>query len=373
MRYEFGSRTRNVNRSLALLALTLCGIASCSGESPELERWEIPGGLLPELSAAYFDGMKMAEDEIEPGPVAFNSGEVGPEGIYRLLGHAHHARMRERSSQLTLRLITEFPEWALGAVESLPPGYGSEEKRARKEAAQLWEQHLVKDPENLVLIRNAARHQFYDHNSNAQRLLEKGESLAPDDPYWPFQLGRLLTRIDDPTFPGGEEQLAEGLAAFERTLDRIAALGLRPPERVWLGVSKASFKAGDLPRAKSAARNALVSIKLLATESPHRRLDDSTHTAHTLLGLVALRHGRTEAGERHLLMSARVEGSPVLCSFGPKMCLADELLAENRRGAVLEYFKLCSEFWDSPKVDRWIEELRTGGVPHLGANPLARL
>ena len=48
---------------------------------------------------------------------------------------------------------------------------------------------------------------------------------------------------------------------------------------------------------------------------------------------------------RHLIESAQTEGSPVLCSFGPRMVLAKELLGRGETEVVLQYLKLCSAFW----------------------------
>lgn len=42
-----------------------------------------------------------------------------------------------------------------------------------------------------------------------------------------------------------------------------------------------------------------------------------------------------------------VVGSPQLKSFGPSMGLAKELVRDGEKEAVIEYLKLCAQFWES--------------------------
>jgi len=81
-----------------------------------------------------------------------------------------------------------------------------------------------------------------------------------------------------------------------------------------------------------------------------------------MLGRVALVQGDIDTAESELLAAARVPGSPQLASFGPNMQLAFELLQAGRREAVLEYFRLCGDFWEmsrsqlrvcSTEVGKW--------------------
>lgn len=59
--------------------------------------------------------------------------------------------------------------------------------------------------------------------------------------------------------------------------------------------------------------------------------------------------------------------SPALNSFGPRFDLATALLAKGERGAVIEYLRLCSRFWEGRKttLERWVADIQAGGQPHL--------
>ena len=54
------------------------------------------------------------------------------------------------------------------------------------------------------------------------------------------------------------------------------------------------------------------------------------------------------------------------------MSLAKDLLEIGEREVVLEYFKLCSRFWDSDRakdtLDKWGVLAAAGRIPDFGAN-----
>lgn len=107
---------------------------------------------------------------------------------------------------------------------------------------------------------------------------------------------------------------------------------------------------------------------------------NAVHHAHTVLGQVELARGNPAAAEIELLESGRTPGSPQLNSFGPSMALAEQLLEMGRSEAVLEYLKLCKDFWcpddgETTSVDQtrrtldtWIFLVEDGRVPDFGAN-----
>ena len=72
------------------------------------------------------------------------------------------------------------------------------------------------------------------------------------------------------------------------------------------------------------------------------------------------------------MKAGRSPGSPQMDSFGPNMTLAHELLLAGRTDAVLEYFALCSNFWDPKfsKLDEWSAHVRESRIPEFGANLL---
>jgi hypothetical protein len=70
----------------------------------------------------------------------------------------------------------------------------------------------------------------------------------------------------------------------------------------------------------------------------------------------------------HLLASAETTGSPVLCSFGPSMELARELLGRGERDVVLRYLERCSSFWKhgAEQLSRWAAAIERNEAPDFG-------
>lgn len=92
---------------------------------------------------------------------------------------------------------------------------------------------------------------------------------------------------------------------------------------------------------------------------------DAYFDAHMTLGLIALHNDDVATAKLELLESARMNGSPVLSSFGPDMGLAEELLRKGESGTVLEFIDQCRGFWKmgSAQLDGWAETIRKGGIP----------
>ncbi len=52
------------------------------------------------------------------------------------------------------------------------------------------------------------------------------------------------------------------------------------------------------------------------------------------------------------------------------MGLAKELLREGEKEAVIEYLKLCAQFWESGRgqLTKWIDIIEANGEPDFGSN-----
>lgn len=99
---------------------------------------------------------------------------------------------------------------------------------------------------------------------------------------------------------------------------------------------------------------------------------NAVHKAHIVLGRVALREGNVSQAKGHLLQAGQTPGSPQLDSAGPNMTLARDLLLAGEREGVLDYFALCSEFWETDfgSLDYWTWQVRQGEMPSFGGNLL---
>ena len=90
---------------------------------------------------------------------------------------------------------------------------------------------------------------------------------------------------------------------------------------------------------------------------------DDVYVAHTTLGLLALRENDLASAKGHLLDSAKVEGSPVLGSFGPDPALAKALLERGERKTVLFFLEEIGRFWKDERQVRWAKAVRDGNTP----------
>lgn len=138
----------------------------------------------------------------------------------------------------------------------------------------------------------------------------------------------------------------------------------------WVALADAAMKNvedGELEEGKSEAQELL----RLAPKYPKDwNFGNAIHKGNLVLGRVALRAGDTEGAKKFLLEAGKTPGSPHLNSFGPNMTLAKELLEKGESAAVLEYFQLCSTFWEMgrEKLREWSGLVKKGVVPDFGAN-----
>jgi hypothetical protein len=109
----------------------------------------------------------------------------------------------------------------------------------------------------------------------------------------------------------------------------------------------------------------------LAIEVSHQMLEDlrqddqNLHVAHIVLGRIACQNKDIQSAKEHLLLAAQVEGSSRLCSYGPQMKLAQDLLQAGEKEAVLQYLKDCKKFWDmgKRKLPNWIKAIEENRIP----------
>lgn len=93
----------------------------------------------------------------------------------------------------------------------------------------------------------------------------------------------------------------------------------------------------------------------------------ATHVAHIVLGSIAFKEGNIPSAVDHLLHAGRANSSPRLCSYGPMMKLAQDLLECGERDAVVQYLTDCKNFWEcgKRKLPKWIREIEAGKTPAL--------
>jgi hypothetical protein len=142
-----------------------------------------------------------------------------------------------------------------------------------------------------------------------------------------------------------------------------------PEERFgWLGDAAMSrVGAGDV----EAARTHIYELQeMLPRFKDHLYLNDAIEKVHIVLGRLAIQDGKVDEAKRHLIEAASTKGSPTMCSFGPNMSLARDLLLAGEKQAVLDYFQACRKFWESGSddLDEWEMYVSAGRVPDFRGN-----
>ena len=353
---------------VSVLAIVLCptGIGASSVESPK-EKPEQPSAeksaraavlasrnLTPEQVASLEE--KLATD---PSDVTVRTQLLGYYGGARSI---RDQSAKEAKREHALWFIRNSPE---AEILGMPPSRLNHilEPDGYAEAKKAWMSQIDRDPENVTLLGHAADFFMFGDRRTSIKLLERAQSLDPSNPEWPRKLGHTLglgTRG-----PGeGDEEIAERALEHLEKAYELADESLR--DSLLESLAKGAYSADRLDKAHHYAE-----LMLQNTEAGWN-YGNRIHHGNLVLGRVALREGNIEAAKSRLIAAGNTPGSPQLNSFGPNMALAKALLEIGEREVVLEYFKLCSKFWNSErakaKLDNWGVLAAAGRIPEFRAN-----
>ena len=224
----------------------------------------------------------------------------------------------------------------------------------------LWEKQVRRRGNEIGVLANAAHFFASDEKRKAIALLKRLQRIEPANPGWHERLGdvyRLHTI--------GTRGVVRRNAAANALREWEAALALLRTgvERFYL-LTKLAPIAVDAAQANKAVRYATVLRKRTRKYKSDWNHGNAIHLAHLTLGRVALSRGQIMASKKHLIASARVQGSPQLNSFGPNQTLAAELLAQGEVKTVIRYLELCRKFWEmgGQHIDAWIKSIRESGT-----------
>ena len=268
----------------------------------------------------------------------------------------------EARSKHILWLIRNRPE---AAVLSSPMGriHYALDPEGYSEGKKAWMDHWRRDPANWIVLDNAAKFFLHQDLDLAIELLQQGQSLDENDPNWPEQLGFIYS-LDAKQADSSEmkTELAEkALVQYERAYDLSEGVS-----RFYLLVdlAKVAFMANQYEKAREYANT------MLAEDSPNWNSGNRIHHGNLVLGRIALAEGDIEEAKRRLIAAGETAGSPQLDSFGPNMMLAKELLQKGEKEVVLEYFSLCSRFWEmgQDRLEEWSDQVQADRVPGFGGS-----
>ncbi|MBS1211067.1 MAG: hypothetical protein H6R19_3465 [Proteobacteria bacterium] len=130
------------------------------------------------------------------------------------------------------------------------------------------------------------------------------------------------------------------------------------------GGAIAAFQLERYAYAKELAEKALT---LASSYADNWNYGNALHSAHSVLGLLALHDSQVSEAVYELKKAGATPGSPQLDTFGPTMQLAKALLKCGESEAVLAYLQQCRDFWEMGTVwlDLWEKKIRTGEIPNF--------
>lgn len=197
----------------------------------------------------------------------------------------------------------------------------------------LWLTQVESKKNNPSVLLNAAEFFDSDDKELAEKLLLDAIALQPKNRDYRAKLASFYSYWD-----GHEEQAwrqTELLCKGFKVLDIDELIDL--PDR--------AFAAKKYDRAVSSAKWILFLIRWSDILKQH---GGTRNKAHTVLGKVALIKGDVSRAKYHLEQSIKDIACPTMCSFGPSLELADELLKVGEKAAVLGYLdkreELCGAF-----------------------------
>jgi tetratricopeptide (TPR) repeat protein len=308
--------------------------------------------------------------------VAANPDDM--ESRVKLLGYYQRPRIfqedaRKAAQAHIIWLIQNKPTSYAASSAEAQVMKTSDEKRYQ-ECADLWEMQMKKNPDNALIIGNAAEFYLMSDRQRSETLLKRAAELQPKNSFWPERLGNLYALK-------GEHGLA--LAAYEKAAEKESGESrfYRLNALAW-----EAFKSENYAKAETYAKDLLNMAKQFQTNWNH---GNAIYDGNSVLGLVTLQknvisqnneheHISANAGlwvrqleqnttqaKQYLLAAGESKGSPQLDSFGPNMLLAQKLLELGEKETVLQHLDQLGKFWkmDEGNLAKWKEQIQRGETP----------
>ena len=271
-------------------------------------------------------------------------------------------RARDRRREHVLWLVRNAPEAAVLAW-GYPLLYDLANPVLSEQVSAAWSRHVEDDPNNVSILRHAAKFHEFNNPELAITLLERGQSLDESNPLWSRELGTLHWLESDPSGESEPEASRRALAHFERAYELSDGL---ERELLLPMLAMIAFTVGELEKAREHAES------MLQGDRQSLEAGDRVHIGHITLGRIALRDGDLEDAKSRLIAACEVPASAGLEVSSPRMSLAQDLLELGESQIVLRYFSLCSKPWERGQetLRAWTAIVEKGGIPDFSGNSL---
>jgi serine/threonine protein kinase len=224
------------------------------------------------------------------------------------------------------------------------------------EIVRIWDRWLHKEPENTVLLSNAARFFMMSDPARARTYKLRLRELEPTNPQW------MADSAHEHYVSSSDESLSIDARAAEARLslqeyEQAVRLSGGKELMVLVNAGDAALAANELQKATNFAKELIG-----ADRNAHASY---VHKGHILLGKIALAKKQVARARAELMLAARVPADRVLKTFGPETSLAEALLEGGDRATVIAYLIACKRLWttETSILDEWVSQLRHGDTP----------
>ncbi len=239
------------------------------------------------------------------------------------------------------------------------------QKTLQKQVYNLWHEQLVKHPADARVHWNAASFIGTMSLEESTALRKKACLLDPSNPKYPRELAQRLSHLAD--FSVNRNKAKDSLnesdqAKCEALALQEDALSLAEPDQLLDALvitAKLAFKTGHLEKTKEYAQRILD----FDFSSEYAFIShQSLHSAHILLGRIALIEGNKEKALECLGAAASIK-----IEFwniqSPDLTLAADLLLLGEKRAVEKYLEGVLRFFPSPEIIRLYFLIRFNLLP----------
>jgi beta-lactamase regulating signal transducer with metallopeptidase domain len=316
------------------------------------------------------NGMKLTAEQAQELEAKLKSNPEDMPARTQLLGAYQQQQFKSPEARRArqghvLWLVEHHPE-----ADVLATSFGGLDRvldgSVYEQAKTLWLKNVQANPKRVAILGNAANFCSLQDRPLAEDFFKQAQALEPKNPEWATKLAQLYQRDVNYPQPGASKDVAKkALEQMERAQADTLDAGTRFSNLDYL--ASMAFNAGETAKAKTYATEYLQKAE---QNSSSWAYGNAINHGNVVLGRIALLEGNLDEAKKHLLAAGASKGSPQLNSFGPNMALANELLEKGEKETVLDYLKLCGNFWKSGanKLDRWAKEVNAGLAPDFGAN-----